>query len=128
MARSYSVRFFSARGPGQLWSFEVPAGRRAVIRNFVLGSEGGSPGNVWMAIAGFYVWLAAVPAEYSSRTFDVRLTAYAGELIELYMGPALSYASVNGFLFDDTSTGLLRARAEATSIDVGASVPVPTPP
>lgn len=102
MARSiYSERFLAAYGPNNIWTYAVPAGKRAVIRSIVLSSNGGSTGQVWVAGAGRFFLQRVLPAQVQTVSEDVRIVLYGGEGIELYVAAAGHYVWVCGYLFDD---------------------------
>lgn len=99
--RIYSVRFLQHQLANAGQTYWVPDGHRAVVRS-VTGNSNGAAGCVmFVAVAGLYVWSFAFPASQGGKEVELRLVAYAGESLSLYLlGTGLA-AHMSGFLFED---------------------------
>lgn len=120
MARTvYSERFLAAYGPNNIWTYGVPAGKRAVIRGLLLSSNGGATGQVWLAGAGRFFYQRVLPAQISSFVEDVRIVLYGGETLEAYVAAAGHYMWVCGYLLDDPGGELALASVTARDAPAG---------
>lgn len=99
--RTYSTRFLSAYGPSGRQVYQVPGGKRAVVRMCSLTWDRTTSGACWVAVGGVWCWNAIPTGATGSRIQEVRATGYAGEVIEIFELLAGMFATVNGFLFDD---------------------------
>lgn len=113
--RPYSTRFLSAYGPSGRQVYTVPAGKRAVVRMATLTWDRTTVGACWVAVAGVWAWNATPAGATGSRVQELRATAYAGEVIEIFELLAGMFCTVNGFLFDDIAATATELPAQPAS-------------
>lgn len=96
----WSVRFGQGRGPGWFSDYEVPAGKRAVVRFVSAASFGSFPAGAYVFIQGVAVLNLLLTASSPWHVVDCRFTAYEGEFVhgEVY-GPDVAM-HLSGFLLD----------------------------
>lgn len=101
-ARIYSERFLLGLRTNGGQSYEVPAGRRAVIRSLSLQTFSSGSGTLYLAVAGATL-MAWSPGAKMDRHIDLRLVVYEGESIDLSCDGSLTCAwCCSGYLFDDS--------------------------
>lgn len=101
MSRVYSHRFGNVAGLGKATVYNVPAGKRAVVRCVTWANQSGTNARVWVAIAGFYVFVRTIPGAMEGGAQDLRLVAYAGETVVLATTGTDIGAHLSGYLFED---------------------------
>lgn len=112
MGGIYSERFLHAQGQGVNVSARVPAGHRWVLRDIVL-SNNDVPAGSNLRVGGFYVAVYNFPGVNTLVRLDMRVVAYAGELVELStLGPT-TWATLSGYAFADP-TGATGPPADVT--------------
>lgn len=100
MAQPYSERFFSAFGIG--WhSFQVPAGKRAVLMTLVANNVGGTAAFFQLYIGALLLY-KSIPANDSTLLTALRMVAYGGESISVYLSSADAGCGGFGYLFDES--------------------------
>jgi hypothetical protein len=116
----YSVRFIAYYGANGALTYQVPAGKRAVVRDVTVASyvAGTSVGAV--RVATFAVWAAQLTGAYQSAHVDCRWVAYGGEVIEASTGTVACSVFVNGYLFEDPPGS---PRTDVDSIGAPAEFP-----
>lgn len=123
--RAYSTRFLIGRGSHVTQQYVVPAGMRAVVR-FVLiqiFAAGSQFATVRVGAAPAVYW--DTPGAFQNFTRDVRLVAYAGELVEIVHDNADATHHVSGFLFADDAARV--ADPPLVERDHIGTLPGPTP-
>jgi hypothetical protein len=127
MARPvYSERFLINTAVGTK-NFQVPAGKRAVVKGVSAFNTGQAEYSVYINIAGFTVWSAAVPAQRGAAPGTLMLVAYEGELVGAVNQTADLRTIISGFLLDAPGTrigDLLTELPPYTEYDPDANEPV----
>lgn len=101
-SRVYSERLLHGNTPDDPQSLTVPAGKRAVVRCLTVVTYATVVSYFWLQVAGVpVVWLQEVPA-WTTRVFDLRCVAYAGETIAMDTDSGSCSWHVSGFMFNDT--------------------------
>lgn len=110
MAKTYSERFILAAGSAGYKTYTVPAGKRAIVRNFLVYNSNSTAQSLWLYIASFSVY-GITPGALQSAQLETRAVAYPGEKVEVWHNAAGMTSIVSGYLFDDTTphAGLLPA-------------------
>lgn len=119
--RTYSVRFCHGRGATVKSDFQVPPGRRAVVRFLSINAFAGTSNYAYMEVAGVPVVYWQTPAQFSTRTYDGRWTAYAGEWVTVAAAGEDVAFHASGFLFDDTLGRELERSAGGAGDSAGAA-------
>lgn len=107
VASVYSERFVMAYTPGVWTDYVVPAGMRAVLRNILFSNTSGAA-TFCMVLVGNAVCWRSNQESNTSGTHDVRVVAYAGEIIGAYVAVDGARVTLNGFLFNDSSRAELQ--------------------
>lgn len=116
MAQPYSERFFSAFGLG--WhSFVVPAGKRAVLMTLVTNNVGGTAAFFQLHIGALLLY-TTIPANGSTLMTALRMVAYGGENISVYLSTDNCGCGGFGYLFDESG-----GRMPLEPVDVDPSLP-----
>lgn len=101
-ARVYSERLLVGRSVGgTTQTLTVPSGRRVVVRFVSVATFSVAAPYVAVKVAGqSVVWISPTATE-STRHYDVRAVAYAGESVEILTGGGDVAWHVSGFMFTD---------------------------
>lgn len=99
--RPYSERFILAHGPGGTWNYTVPAGRRAIVTDLVILNVASAAANCILSLAGYTVYLAAVPGNYGTSHTSMRQVAYGLEVVAIVTGGSDMRASLSGYLLNE---------------------------
>ena len=100
MGRIYTTRFLIAAGGSGAFTYQVPAGKLAVITS-VVGLNGGAAGGyTMMTVAGTAVWIRVYQATNTSAEAAMRLPVYAGETIGAVASQLYMTLTISGYLFD----------------------------
>lgn len=91
----------SGRGSSRDEYFEVPAGRRLVIRHFAVVFWAGSPDYLSLFVHGIPLFFLTGQAARDMRFEEVRFTAYEGEEVRVNISASDCSYAVDGFLFAD---------------------------
>ena len=110
MANVYSTRLLIANSGGAWTGFTVPLGKRAVVMTCLAANNGASASSALVAVGGWTVWSRSVPVGASVLDVNMRLVAYAQEVIEARPQVNGCAIIVAGYLFDEA--GILRAGHE----------------
>lgn len=97
----YSTRFITTGAGSGYWRYWVPAGRRAVVRYVTVMNFGAAGDMGALIVANTIVW-RAYPGSLQTMDRDMRVVAVAGEAIEWYSSTVNLFATVSGYLFQDT--------------------------
>jgi hypothetical protein len=100
----YTHRFLLITTPATNISYTVPAGRRAVITSINAANTAGTANSAWVAVAGLWIALAALPATTGTLSLSCRIAVYAGEAITGKLTASGAALAVTGYLFDDPTT------------------------
>ena len=100
-ARAYSTRIIQTSQVGVWVVYTVPNGKRCVVRSMNLAKEGTTAGALVVSVNGARVYYRSFQASTVIDVVDCRLTAYAGELVQVYQDVQGLTTVLNGFLFDD---------------------------
>lgn len=100
-SRPYTQRFLLAHG-AEAWStWAVPAAKRAIIVSMVsTWGVAGSSYVLWVAGAAVYRFVAT--GANDGRAVELRLAAYAGEILQIERSPEMYAVTLTGYIFDDT--------------------------
>ena len=105
-ATAYTTRFVLGFGADTWRYYTTPAGHRAVITSVVVTNSGSTAGYVSVLVAEVVLWRTD-QASVASQATSMRAVCYAGERIAVYTSYANMRCQVTGYLFDDSSSGLL---------------------
>jgi len=105
----YSERFVVASAQGVYTNYQVPVGRRAVLRSIL--AYGPVAGVVTIAIAGFNVWSLTFTGGIPQVALDCRLVVYGGELMQVAVN-GNARASLSGYLFREVGSDGIAGRPE----------------
>lgn len=101
MASTYSETFFVLRTK-ELWTaYTVPVGRRAVLRCVASTNSVASPGVVYVKVNNATCLITAFQGINETKVWDVRLVAYAGQVIQAYHTANGIESVISGYLFAD---------------------------
>jgi len=109
----YSETFIRAYGPQGWWTYVVPAGMRAVVRNITVVDGIGVSGHTQVEVEDIIIALAIFPANLRYYSIDCRVVAYQGQDIRCFLAVQGIHVQVSGFLFRD-ATGATAAPGEMT--------------
>ena len=95
----YSTRFILgvAKPPRQ---YQVPQGKRAVIKCLSLFNGSTSPQIVTVDVGSLYLWAGTIPAGASSVSPGLMLVINAGELVSVASNSNEVFAHASGYLLD----------------------------
>jgi len=125
-SRPYSETFIRAYGPQGWWTYVVPAGKRAVVRNVTVVDGIGVSGHTQVEVQGIIVALAIFPASLRFYSIDMRVVAYQGQEIRVFLAVQGIHVCVSGFEFVDD--GASTAADGELSYDIGQEGrPAPAP-
>jgi hypothetical protein len=117
--RVYSERFIATDSPSAWVYYGVPQGKRAVSRCVTATSSASATNYVEVLVDGIYLFFFTFQAAGSQVHGDLRVPAYAGQLITVHhVGQGL-WSTVSGYLFNDDGSA---------AADVGAQAELETPP
>jgi len=97
----YSETFINRANESGWFSFSVPVGKRAVVRNVVVVDRLAVTGHAEVHAHLAIVALVIFPAAQRSVSLDMRAVVYGGQSIECYVGVVGIDLMVAGYLFDD---------------------------
>lgn len=100
MPTPFSVRFMSGRGGNRVETYRVPEGRRAVVRHANLQIYYPAPHELYLRVHGIGQ-VSLIHASQTQEHWDLRLTAYEHETIEVIVIGQDGAYSIDGFLFAD---------------------------
>lgn len=100
-ARVYSERFCSVALPGVWAYFNVPVGKRAVVRCISVVVFADASAAAYVAVGPTYLMARPYPAPTSLVLGEFRVPVYGGEKIGCQVVGADTFCSVSGYLFDD---------------------------
>jgi len=123
MSSVYSERLISHEGLGNLFTWTVPSGKRAVVRAVDGVSFSGTDGAVDCRVAGVLICALRFQAPGESRHWDTRAVAYAGEVVQLATGGQDVAATVSGYVFADPTNGADRPRARRGAVVTPSRAP-----
>lgn len=104
----YSERFVQTAADGVWAHFNVPLGKRAVIKSIMSFHGGTQPGNVQVYAAAWTIYYHPFPASAELVVADVMVVVYGGEALgAIVNGPNVT-ATICGYLFDDAGRRDLR--------------------
>lgn len=119
--RTYSVRFAHGRGLNVVAEYQVPPGKRAVVKWFGAVCFTAVPAGLFLFVNGIVAIYFEAPAPNRSTFEEVRLVAYAGDVLAIQThGPDTSF-HLSGYLFDDASG------KEEGLVEIGAHTPAVPP-
>lgn len=102
MAGVYSTRFILAYGAGVASEYVVPAGKRAVVKMLDAVELQGGAGNIYVKLAGIYVFGWPFTGAIQTVHQPMYCVAYAGEIVRLEIAQPITVGcAVTGYLFDD---------------------------
>jgi hypothetical protein len=104
----YSTRFCHVSGPGARVDFQVPSGKRAVIRGVQWSTYASTGATIYVAVAGKYAWGRLIPEATGGGFSELWMVAYAGELISLSTTGADVRGHVAGFMFSDPPSAMTK--------------------
>lgn len=119
----YSERLLAT--PGHVgWVFlEVPAGRRAVVKQIAAVNYGQAAVYVQAAIGGSAIWGRSVPGPLDHVQQSGMWVAYEGEELGIYCAAAGVGVSLHGFMFSAAGDSWWTASSEGS-----ASMAIAAPP
>jgi hypothetical protein len=120
----YSERLVSAGQPSGFYSTTVPAGYRAVLTDISIGNAFGLEGLVQVQLAGRVLWAHSLQASELAVRRELRVPAYAGETIAVYLGLNDVGCYVSGYLFN-TGPASDDAALDTSYRAVAAGKPLP---
>lgn len=106
MTQPYSTRFMegSASSGSFVDSYEVPAGKRAIVRQLTYAdaSPGGTGATLAFVLPGGVFSCVASPLGATSKEFSqLHLVVNAGETMQVYRAAGAAFWSVHGYLLDE---------------------------
>lgn len=118
MGRIHSTRFLHGYGDNSATSYTVPAGHIALVRGLAVSNYSGTGGTIEVGAGGIHAFRRILPASSGGSWDELRLVAYAGEVVFVQTGPGDLRYHLAGFLLE-SSTGQLGEQKPA--------VPKPAP-
>jgi hypothetical protein len=106
----YSERLLSTPGHIGWVFFDVPSGRRAVVKQIAVVNYGEVGVYVQVAIRAEAVWGRTVPGPLNSLQDSGMWVAYGGEQLGIYCAAAGVGVSLHGFLFSAAGDEAIVAR------------------
>lgn len=98
------------------YNYEVPAGKRAVVRCVTAVNRAGAQHWLDVWVAGVNIVGGYVPAERGLVYGELRVVAYAGEVIQLLSSNSGLAGSVSGYLFDDPGESFGMSQVEVLEL------------
>jgi len=119
----YSERFINAGPAAGTYQWTVPAGYRAVIKFIAHTNFAAATAGMNCKVASKPFFYSELPGSTYNRFSEVRGVAYAGEIVEVVLDHANTYAHVSGFLF---AAGVAQVAIEGEYFEE-ILLPVPDP-
>ena len=101
MPKVYSETFINRANESGWFIYNVPVGKRAVVRNVVVVDRLAVTGHAEVHAHLAIVALVIFPAAQRSVSLDMRAVVYGGQSIECFVGVVGIDLMVAGYLFDD---------------------------
>lgn len=103
----YTYRFIRTSVVGTTVRWQVPAGKRAIVTCTCATNGHATAGGVaYVGVAGTWFWSGPLQAGVNAVLATMRVAAYAGEFIDVYLSATVASCIVTGYLFDDTQPPL----------------------
>jgi hypothetical protein len=100
VAGVYSTRFFAVSVGAAAVSYQIPAGKRAVIKCATAVNSGAASAVAYLYITGANLWIATVPGKGSSLATGLMIVVNAPELIYVATDGATLSLHASGYLLD----------------------------
>jgi hypothetical protein len=97
----YTERLLYVKATQGMHTYEVPEGKRAVVKNIMVVDGVQVTGHTETKVHGALVAMFLFPASLRSYSLEMTVVAYERETITVFCGVAGIHVTVSGYLFDD---------------------------
>lgn len=100
MANLYSERFIKNSGIGASTTWQIPAGKRAIVKTCSGLNSAGTAGTAYASIEGCIFWYGSSAGGSAFPTFNGMAVAYPLEHLTLVTTGSVVSAQISGYLLD----------------------------
>jgi hypothetical protein len=101
----YSERFIATQGQAGMFTYDVPAGRRLVLKCITALNFGTGAAVFSVSISGRTVLYRSLPGGSDAIYTGLLIPAYEGEFVRTEIPGTFMAVTISGFLFDATGDG-----------------------